>query len=163
MRAQTTQRGLTIDCEVHPAAVVEGIVLLLQHQDPTLIPALVLRAHWVNLQGGLPMQRGSTWRRIKNNTWINHHNTDMVIVFFCLSNHGHALVGICIYIYTQSHAEELGGGSLWLLATKIHHGSWGLRASILGSLWPPTIFPWSMKPIYGTLICHFILKIYHRS
>lgn len=56
---------LTIDCEVHPAAVVEGVVLLLQHQDPALVPALVLGAYWVNLQGGLPMQRGSTWRHRK--------------------------------------------------------------------------------------------------
>ena len=40
---------LTIDCEVHPAAVVEGVVLLLQHQDPALVPALVLGAHGVNL------------------------------------------------------------------------------------------------------------------
>lgn len=56
-------RWLTIDCEVHPAAVVEGFVLLLQHQDPALVPALVLRAHWINLEGGLPMQWGSTWRQ----------------------------------------------------------------------------------------------------
>lgn len=54
---------LTVDCEVHPAAVVEGVVLLLQHQDPTLVPALVLGAHRIDLEGGLPMQRGSTWRQ----------------------------------------------------------------------------------------------------
>lgn len=62
-RPGTTGGWLTVDCEVHPAAVVEGVVLLLQHQDPALIPALVLRAHWINLEGGLPMQRGSTWRQ----------------------------------------------------------------------------------------------------
>lgn len=54
---------LTVDCEVHPAAVVEGVVLLLQHQDPTLVPALVLGAHRIDLERGLPMQRGSTWRQ----------------------------------------------------------------------------------------------------
>lgn len=61
--AGTVGGWLTVDCEVHPAAVVEGVVLLLQHQDPTLVPALVLGAHGINLEGGLPMQRGSTWRQ----------------------------------------------------------------------------------------------------
>lgn len=56
---------LTVDCEVHPAAVVEGVGLLLQHQDPTLVPALVLGAHRIDLEGGLPMQRGSTWRHTR--------------------------------------------------------------------------------------------------
>lgn len=62
-RVGTVGGWLTVDCEVHPAAVVEGVVLLLQHQDPTLVPALVLGAHRIDLEGGLPMQRGSTWRQ----------------------------------------------------------------------------------------------------
>lgn len=56
---------LTVDCEVHPAAIVEGVVLLLQHQDPALVPALVLWAYRVDLQGGLPMQRGSTCTQMR--------------------------------------------------------------------------------------------------
>jgi len=39
---------LTVDCEVHPAAVVKGVILLLQHQDLALIPALVFRTNPLN-------------------------------------------------------------------------------------------------------------------
>lgn len=52
------QPGLTVDREVHPAAVVEGVVLLVQHQHLALVPALVLGAHLLNAQGCLVVQAG---------------------------------------------------------------------------------------------------------
>lgn len=53
--------GLTVDCQVHPAAVVEGVVLLVQHQHFALVPALVLGAHLLNAQGCLVVQAGPAW------------------------------------------------------------------------------------------------------
>lgn len=44
---------LTIDSQMHPAAIVEGVILLLQHEDLTLIPALVVWTHILYPQGGL--------------------------------------------------------------------------------------------------------------
>lgn len=49
---------LTIDREVDPAAVVEGVVLLVQHEDFALVPALVLGADLLNAQGGFVVQAG---------------------------------------------------------------------------------------------------------
>lgn len=40
----------TVDGEVHPAAVVEGVILLVQHENFALIPALVFRAHLLQPQ-----------------------------------------------------------------------------------------------------------------
>lgn len=51
---------LTIDREVDPAAVVEGVVLLVQHEDFALVPALVLGADLLNAQGGFVVQAGPT-------------------------------------------------------------------------------------------------------
>lgn len=39
-----------------PAAIVEGVVLLFQHEDPALVPALVLGADLIDLQRGLAVQ-----------------------------------------------------------------------------------------------------------
>lgn len=38
-----------------PAAIVEGVILLFQHENPALVPALVLRAHLIDLQRRLAM------------------------------------------------------------------------------------------------------------
>lgn len=48
---------------MHPAAVVEGVILLLQHQHLTLIPAVVVWTHILYPQGGLAMQTGPAWPR----------------------------------------------------------------------------------------------------
>ena len=49
---------LTIDREVDPAAVVEGVVLLVQHEHFALVPALVLGADLLNAQRGFVVQAG---------------------------------------------------------------------------------------------------------
>lgn len=46
---------------MHPAAIVEGVILLLQHQHLTLVPALVVRTHVLYPQGGLAVQTGPAW------------------------------------------------------------------------------------------------------
>lgn len=46
---------------MHPATVVEAVVVLLQHQHLTLIPALVVRTHVLYPQGGLAVQSGAAW------------------------------------------------------------------------------------------------------
>lgn len=50
--------GLTVDRKVDPAAVVEGVVLLVQHEHFALVPALVLGADLLNAQGSFVVQAG---------------------------------------------------------------------------------------------------------
>lgn len=54
---------LTIDGEMHPAAVMESVVLLVQHEHLALVPALVLGADLFNVQRRLVMKVGTAWRR----------------------------------------------------------------------------------------------------
>lgn len=55
------QSWLTFDSKVYPAAILKWVGLLLQHQDPALIPALVCRAHLLDPQWGLPLECDSTY------------------------------------------------------------------------------------------------------
>lgn len=51
----------TVDGEVDPAAVVERVILLVQHEHFALIPALVLRAHLLQPQGCFIMKTRPAW------------------------------------------------------------------------------------------------------
>lgn len=115
-------RWLTINCEVHPAAIVEGFVLFLQHQHPALIPALVLGAHWINLEGGLPMQRGSTWRQRGTKEHLYQH---LLYFFFFVSSFIHSVLNntTALLIITNIHHSRRLSASLqpFLLAAWIMH------------------------------------------
>lgn len=46
----------TVDGEMHPAAVVEGVVLLVEQEHLALVPALVLGTHLLQPQGRLVVE-----------------------------------------------------------------------------------------------------------
>lgn len=52
---------LTVDGEVHPAAVVEGVILLVQHEHFALVPALVLGANLLQPQRSFVVKTRSAW------------------------------------------------------------------------------------------------------
>lgn len=52
----------TVNGEMDPAAVVECVILLVQHEDFAFVPALVLRAHLLQPQRCFIMKTGPAWR-----------------------------------------------------------------------------------------------------
>jgi hypothetical protein len=51
----------TVNGEMDPAAVVECVILLVQHEYLALVPTLVLRAHLLQPQRCFIMKTGPAW------------------------------------------------------------------------------------------------------
>lgn len=52
----------TVNGEMDPAAIVECVILLIQHEHFALVPTLVLRAHLLQPQRCFIMKTGPAWR-----------------------------------------------------------------------------------------------------